>query len=357
MSRTHSGASCIPRIICLALAATSVMAVPAAHAESAAELQAALDAPGADRAALETRAKTEGLEVVTIKVGPAGQDADETLVAGGGHAFRDCRVQEVCPDMVVVPSSKPDFKTGSPDDEDGHQEDETLLPASVKPFAIGRLEITVGEYKACVAEGGCAPPEWLEPGSQHNIETGTSTYYRSLGEAITRGDQPIVGVSYLDAVRYTEWLSKTSGKLYRLPTEVEWEHAARAGTTTAYWWGNDARQDGKVWMACADCGSEWDRRSLAPAAAFEPNPWGLHNANGNVWEWVADVWCEKRVTRSADAGPRTEADCPDDPGNKWRTLRGGSAFYNRTLSRAAMRVRNVPDFRNFSVGFRVARQL
>jgi formylglycine-generating enzyme required for sulfatase activity len=322
-----------------------------------AALQDFLDKNADKHAAVEARAKALGLGVLAVRAGPKGQETDRLLVSGGGKGFTDCATGEACPEMAVIPASPPGFMIGSPPEENGHQEDEKQHAVTVGPFAIGRFEVTVAEYKRCVAAGGCNPPEWLEPGGQHNIETGTSGYYRSLGTAVTGDGQPIVGVSHDDANAYAKWLAETTGKGYRLPSEAEWELAARAGTAGPYWWGDDAHQDGKVWAACRECGSEWDGKAPAPANAFSANPWGLYNVHGNVWEWVADFYCEDYAAGPADGSARLADDCPKNGGNGLKVLRGGSVYYKAELMRAAMRVRNVRAFRNFSVGFRVARSL
>jgi formylglycine-generating enzyme required for sulfatase activity len=326
-------------------------------AGNGAALQEVLDKNADQRSAVETRAKALGLAVIAVRTGPKGQETERLFVTGGGKGFTDCAAGEACPEMVVAPASPAGFMTGSPPEEDGHQDDEKQHAVDVRAFAIGRFEVTVGEYKRCVAAGGCKPPEWLEPGGQHNIETGSSGYYRNLGTAVTGDGQPIVGVSHEDATAYAKWLAETTGKAYRLPSEAEWELAARAGARSAYWWGDDPHKDGKVWAGCKDCGSEWDGKAPAPANAFTANPWGLYNVHGNVWEWVADAYCEDTSAGPSDGRARRAEDCPAGGGNGFKVLRGGSVYYKAQLMRAAMRVRNVPQFRSFSVGLRVARSL
>ena len=263
--------------------------------------------------------------------------------------------------MVAIPASPPGFMIGSPPDEADRLESEKQTEVSVPAFAIATRPVTVAEYKACVAAAGCPPPEWLEPGGQHNIETGTSRYYAVLGEHLTNPGQPVVGVSQRDAVAFAEWLSETTGHTYRLPSEAEWERAARAGTTTAYWWGDEPPGPDRVRAVCSDCGSEWDLKALAPAEAFEPNPWGLYNVHGNVWEWTADYFCDDYASGPKDGSARVRDDCAP-VGNRpaargVHTMRGGSAFFPAKSMRSAMRLRQLPEFRNVSVGFRVARDL
>jgi len=302
-------------------------------------------------------ARNARIEVIVVKAGAKGEEADKPIIAGSGEAFRDCKEVEVCPEMVVVPSSPPGFLIGSPESEQGHKANETLHPVTIAAFAVGRFEVSVAEYKACVSAGGCRPAEWLEPGGQHNVETGVSNYYKTYGAAVTGDRQPVTGISHDDAAAYAAWLAKTTGKPYRLLSEAEWEHAARAGTTTAYWWGNDVNAGGKVRANCRGCGSEWDGRSLAPVDAFEPNAWGLYNVHGNVWEWVADFYCNAYEAGPKDGSARLTDDCLERDGEGLRVFRGGSGFYEAAFARAASRLRNFADFRNVSVGFRVARTL
>lgn len=324
-------------------------------------LQAVLDRAPQAKDAIAARAAALGLALVEVRTGRPAGEARAPIIAGGGKTFSDCRADAACPPMVAVPASPADFAIGSPPTDPERSDDELLTPVKIAAFAIGARPVTVAEYLACVEAKGCNPPEWLEPDGQHNIETGTSRYYRNLGDAITAPDQPIVGVSHVDATAYAAWLSQHTARAYRLPSEAEWEYAARAGTRTAYWWGDAMPADGVVRAACAGCGSQWDAKSPAPAGAFPANPWGLHNVHGNVWEWMADYYCEDYASGPKDGAPRLTDDCAPQgdrpPARGLRSLRGGSAFYPPKAMRSAMRVRNIPSFRNFSVGFRVARDL
>lgn len=330
-----------------------------AAAKDGAALEAVLSGDPQSKELVASRAAELGLEVIAIRIGMAGKDAAELRVAGGAKPFRDC--DDACPPMVVVPRSPRGFKIGSPDSEANHTEDEKQAEVTVPAFAIGTMEVTVAEYKACVAAGGCRPPEWLEPGGQHNIETGSDRYYRNLGDNLTGPGQPIVGVSHEDATAYAAWLTSKTGHAYRLPSEAQWEFAARAGTQTAYWWGDALPSDGVARAACSGCGSEWDAKAPAPANAFRANVWGLFNVHGNVWEWTADFYCDDYASGPKDGSPRVADDCPAvgdrPPARGVRSMRGGSVFYPAKVMRSAMRARNVADFRNFSVGFRVVRDL
>jgi len=295
------------------------------------------------------------LSGVNPTIGWAGSpDGDR----GSGVPFRDCAAEQGCPELVVIPTTEKPVRLGAPPSQPGRVDNEVEHERTIAAFAIGRTEVTVAQYRRCVEEGGCPPPEWLEPGGEQNIETGRGLYYRNLGSAVTAPDAPIVGVSFADATAFSAWLAKKTGKAYRLPSEAEWEYAARAGTATAYWWGDEPdAPDGSARANCRGCGKA--ERPLAPdrVDSFEPNGWGLYNVHGNVWEWVADYYCGDQSSGPADGTPRRTDDCPvrDAPG--LRVFRGGSAFYGPDKMRSASRLRNFPDFRNFSVGFRIARDL
>lgn len=328
-----------------------------AAAMTGAALQALLDKDPLQKGEIAARAEALGLVLVRLDVGTGDRRVDTLLIAGGGKPFSDCEAQETCPEMVIVPSSPPGFKIGSPEDEEGRDDDEAQHEISIRAFAIGRSEVTVQQYMGCVVVKRCRPPEWLEPGSPNNIETGIGSYYKHLKEPVSDERQPVVGVSWHDAADYARWLAETTGKPYRLPSEAEWEFATRAGTSTAYWWGSDVRQGGAVWANCAGCGSAWDLRGPAPVNMFPANAWGLHDAHGNVWEWVADVYCASYRAGPAGGRPQTGTSCSESGANELRVMRGGSSFYDARFLRSAVRVRNRPEFRNSSVGFRVVRSL
>lgn len=298
-------------------------------------------------------------EAIQIRVGPLGNTKQVTLHPGQSRSFQDCTGAISCPEMLVVPSNSTlGFKIGSPVTEAGHIESETQQSRTVSAFAIGKYEVRVGEYMACVKARACRHPEWSEPGGQHNVVTGTGVTYRSIKAYITGDDQPVVGVSWQDANDYVTWLAKITGQPYRLPSETEWEYAARAGTTSAYWWGDSVKANGKVMACCAGCGSEHDAHGLFNVKSFSPNPWGLHNVHGNVWEWVADYYCESYAAAPEDGSAKSEKSCPKQQSPEGlRIFRGGSCFFEPRQMRAAMRLRNWPKFRNMTVGFRVARSL
>jgi formylglycine-generating enzyme required for sulfatase activity len=237
--------------------------------------------------------------------------------------------------MVVVPAGS--FTMGSPASEAGRDDDEDPqhLVTIPEPFAVGRYEVMFAEWDACVADGGCDA-------------------YRPDDEGWGRGDRPVINVSWDDAQFYVGWLSRKTGRRYRLLSESEWEYAARSGTETAYWWGSRASHEYANYGMDECCGGRvsgqdrWEHTS--PVGSFAANGFGLHDMLGNVWEWVEDCW----------HGSYSSA--PDD-GSAWttggncggRVLRGGSWSVNPRGLRAANRYGNYPDDPNYNDGFRIAR--
>jgi formylglycine-generating enzyme required for sulfatase activity len=162
-----------------------------------------------------------------------------------------------------------------------------------------------------------------------------------------RGRQPAIDVSFEDARAYAEWLSKETGRRYRLPSEAEWEYAARAGTETVYWWGPKV---GKNQANCGGCGSRWDIKQTAPVGSFAPNSYGLYDTAGNVWEWVEDCYHSSYTGAPADGRAWV-----DDETCGLRVLRGGSWDTEPSWLRSATRHGDRPDIRYHVVGFRLAR--
>ncbi len=209
------------------------------------------------------------------------------------------------------------------------------------PFALGKFEVTFDEWDHCVDVGGCG--------------------YRPADRGFGRGSRPVIHVSRLDAEEYLAWLGEATGQEYRLPSSAEWEYAARAGTTTARWWGDEL---GTGRAVCNGCGSRWDDRSTAPVGSFPPNPWGLHDMLSNVSEVVADCWHESHRGHPTDGSPRLEA--PEGwPDGECRraTWRGGAwPFFTWTVRAATRSGGNMDlgDRRDHpraggSSGFRVAK--
>ncbi len=237
-----------------------------------------------------------------------------------------------CPTMVVVPGGS--FMMGSSNADTVADSDEfPQHPVTIaEPFAVSKFEVTFENWDTCYELGGCR--------------------IRPDDYGWGRGDRPVVGVDWDDAQQYVGWLSKQTGKGYRLLTEAEWEYAARAGTTTAYSWGNSVKRDGTAMANCFDCGSRWDDKETAPVGSFAPNAFGVNDMLGNVWEWVEDCYHESYDAAPKDGSAWTDADC------KERVSRGGSwGDLPQILLRTAFRLRTPPVNRYEGLGFRVGRTL
>jgi formylglycine-generating enzyme required for sulfatase activity len=254
------------------------------------------------------------------------KSAEPTPMGMARGIGRDC---DDCPQMAAVPAGT--FRMGSPkgevgrSDEEGPQHDVTIA----EPFAVGQYEVTFDEWDACVKGGGC-------------------NGYKPSDQGWGRGRRPVINVSWNDAQAYVAWLSKETGKTYRLLSEAEWEYVARAGSTTAYWWGNDF---GRYPAYCLPCGHQWERKGTTPVGSFAANSFWLYDTAGNVWEWVEDCWHGSYWGAPDDGSAWTSgALCP-------RVMRGGSSGGPWGEVRSAVRRWGSPSFRNNNVGFRVARRL
>ncbi len=217
-------------------------------------------------------------------------------------------------------------------------------------FSLGKYEVTRGEYAAFAQATGRQPGascHMIGPDGKWSDIEGRD--WRSPRFAQTDRD-PVVCVSWDDAKAYVAWLSRTTGKRYRLPSEAEWEYAARAGTTSARHWGEhhrDACRYANVSDAFHGCrdGHEW----TAPVGTFQPNPLGLHDMLGNVWEWTEDCWNGGYAGAPADGSSWQSDDC------RGRVLRGGSWANKPWYVRAASRVAEPAARRDSEFGFRVVR--
>ncbi len=260
-----------------------------------------------------------------------------------GDTFRDC---DVCPVMVVVSEGK--FTMGTPvsepksENRERPRHDVTIS----RRFAMGIFEITFDEWDACVEAKGC-------------------NNYLPDDERWGRGKRPVIYVNWHDADAYVEWLSQVTGEDYRLPSEAEWEFSARAGTATAYSFGNDegdlclfansadaslnaGKDEGYLPLDCNDgFGTE-----TAPVGSFKPNPYGIYDVHGNVWEWVADCWNDTYAGAPSDGSAWTEGSCNQRVlrSASWVDARGGSL-------RSGHRGRIDVSMRSNNLGFRVARTI
>jgi formylglycine-generating enzyme required for sulfatase activity len=248
--------------------------------------------------------------------------------------------------MVRVPSGE--FLMGSPGDEIGRLDVEGPLHTVTirRPFEVGAVPVTVAQLAAFAdatahpAEGMCR----LWDGDRWRSSIGS---FRNPG-FLQSGSHPAVCVSWDDARAYTRWLTAQTGEAYRLLTEAEWEYSARAGTTTRYWWGDDFMAD------CVNCRPQ---KSLAPlgstvaAGSYTPNPWGIYQMHGNVWEWVEDRY-KSDYCNAPDDGAAHQSVSSD-----LRVLRGGSWNNGPNGVRSARRHAGKPDLRRSDIGFRVAKTL
>jgi formylglycine-generating enzyme required for sulfatase activity len=190
--------------------------------------------------------------------------------------------------MIPLPGGA--FQMGSGNDPTERPPHSVAVP----PFAIGKFEVTQQEWNFCVAAGDCA----YKPRADESGER-----------------MPMRNLSWDDAAQYGQWLRRLTGKPYRLPTEAEWEYAARAGTTSAYSWGG---QIGTAKANCSGCGGTYDPHQPAAVGSFAANPWGLHDMLGGVAEWVEDCW-----RKNYDGAP-TNGSAWVAPRCSQRVLRGGS---------------------------------
>ncbi len=249
-----------------------------------------------------------------------------------GESFRDC---PDCPEMVVVPAGS--FRMGclsndSDCDDDEFPVHDVRIP---QPFALGKFEVTFAEWDACVSAGGC-----------DGYEPDDGGYHRGR----VRDATPVINVSWDDAQAYVTWLSEATDATYRLPSEAEWEYAARAGTITKYPWG-DEMSPGSANCDPDDCNDEW--RNTSPVGSFPANPFGLHDMHGNVWEWVEDCWNDSYAGAPSDSSARLSGDCSQSvrrggswlngPGGLRSSTRGGSASGQRDADGRGFRVARTLD--------------
>ena len=237
-------------------------------------------------------------------------------------------VAAVAPEMVVIPAGS--FRMGC---VSGHYCDnrefpvyEVTIPLSI---AVSKYEVTFAEWDACVLGGGCGG-------------------YSPDDQGWGRGTRPVMRVSWEDAQAYVSWVSSQTGEEYRLLSEAEWEYVSRAGSSSAYSWGNAI---GSNRANCDGCGSQWDNRQTAPAGSFPANAFGVHDMHGNVWEWVEGCWIGSYDGAPSDGSAWRSGDCSR------RVLRGGSWHLNPRYLRSADRDWVITGYRYYGLGFRVARTL
>lgn len=242
-----------------------------------------------------------------------------------GNYFKEC---VDCPDMAMIPTGR--FLMGATDKSEG-----PLLEVAIdRRFALSSREVTFAQWDACVSDGGCKS-------------------YRAPDHGWGRDKHPVVSVSYEDAQAYTAWLSNKTGRNYRLPSEAEWEYAARGGTTSPFGF------DGTLTSARANFNGQFPyggkketfRKRTVPVASFAPNAFGLFDMHGNAWEWTSDCWSPSHTGGAGDGSPRSNGDC-----NR-RVLKGGAWNSGGWRLRSGHRIGKAKTVREFDNGFRVARDL
>jgi len=231
--------------------------------------------------------------------------------APAGTVFKDC---EACPAMVVVPAGS--FAMGG-----------ARKVTIQHPLAVGRTEVTFAQWDACIADGGCK--------------------YRPDDQGWGRGDQPLMNVTWDNTREYLGWLKRKAGRDYRLLTDAEWEYAARAGTTTSYFWG-DSDADICQYAAVDKGGDGCGKGQPIPAGQLRANAFGLHDTLGSMYEWVEDCWNVDVAGVAEDGSARTSGDCGR------RVLRGGNWKFVPQNARSGERTSYLSFVRDVIVGFRVA---
>jgi formylglycine-generating enzyme required for sulfatase activity len=247
---------------------------------------------------------------------PAGNTPDRP--ASNSALFKDCAD---CPEMIALPAGA--FRMGS---NALSYEKPVHLVTIAKPFAIGVTPITLADWSRCVTDGGCKYSPILQNGAP---------------------ERPVTNIGWSDAHEYAAWLSKKTGKSYRLPSEAEWEYAARGGTTTNFYWGNTV---GVGNANCADCGANVGRQSM-PVKSFSPNGFGLYDMAGNAAEWIEDCWNQNYKGAPSDGSAWTRGACEQ------RVLRGGSFDSASNAIKVSSRFRYDADVRYYANGLRVVRDM
>ena len=247
------------------------------------------------------------------------KEPENSLISG--TVFKDCLA---CPEMSVIPSGT--FLMGS---TRGKKRELPVTKITIRnPLAVSRYEITFDEWDACYTARGCSK----KPSD------------RGWG----RGKRPVINVLLTDIAEYLSWLTKKTGHVYRLPSESEWEYAARAGSQTEFSWGNQM-QIGAA--NCRNCGTEWSGLKSAPVGQFKPNAWGLYDVHGNVLEYVTDCWTTNHDKVPTDGSPIITEGCLS------KVVKGGAWYYLPKVSRSASRARNDKRVFSYVIGFRAFREI
>ncbi|MEY4640846.1 MAG: hypothetical protein RLZZ227_840 [Pseudomonadota bacterium] len=266
--------------------------------------------------------------------------------------FQECRA---CPTMTVLPPGE--FMMGSPADEPERRDNEPQHQVTItRAFALSTTPVTWDQWEACVRDRWCEGAA-IDEALRLNPDGTPNANYRDYG----RGKRPAVGMNWYDAQNFAGWLNWKAGAddAYRLPSEAEWEYAARAGTTTAFPWGatldydygNFGQRDTGL-AGFAEGRDTWVDET-SPVASFPPNAWGIHDMHGNIFEWVQDCYEADFAHAPVDGSANTEGNCAN------RVFRSGTFTSNPYMQRSARRGAPYPATtrgRNY-LGFRVAKTL
>lgn len=273
---------------------------------------------------LELQRKKESMDIFRKQKMDYIQTINQQNSSLIGKIFKDC---EKCPEMVVIPAGR--FFMGSKEG-DGRSDEQPQHEVFIsKPFAISKFEITFAEWDFCVTDGGCFDNKTNDGGWG-------------------RDKRPVIFISWNDAKNYVKWLSRKTGKNYRLLTEAEWEYVARASTNTKYWWGDQIIPNV---ANCDGCGSVYDNKKTAPVGTFVPNKFGIVDTLGNVYEWVEDCYSNSYNEASVD-GLAFVGQCDES-----RVLRGGSWSTSYERLRSATRKKASPITQMDDYGMRIAKDL
>jgi formylglycine-generating enzyme len=307
--------------------------------------------------------------VLAVCSAASAKDSDGRV---SGESFKDC---ETCPEVVVVPSGRAVIGA-SLDEEKRHG----LSPANrgksiplhdvafPKPFAMGKYPVTIAQFRQFVEETGYTAPnscftQYYNDG-HYIYEKARGFSWRAPGYP-QEDNHPVVCVSAEDAEAYAEWLSGKTGHDYSLPNEAQYEYALRAGTTTSFFWGDEqderaceysnqpdleqarvmkAPSGPKYRFQCSD-----GYAFTSPVGSFKPNPWGLYDMQGNIWEWTADCWNDNYEGAPADGSTWMTGDCDARPS------RGGSYGNAVHSAYAGVRAPRHSSYNGHTWGFRVVR--
>lgn len=234
--------------------------------------------------------------------------AENTISTNQKEYFKDC---PNCPEMIKIniPTENNKIK-------------------NFKSFALSKYEITWDNWLVCVNNKDC---------KQIPNDHGWG-----------KGDLPIMNITWLDANDYVKYLTNITGKIYRLPTELEWEYAASAGTKTKFWWGDSV---GEGNANCRKCGTKWDGKSSSPVGSFAPNPFGLYDMNGNVWEWNLDCWSSSKNNDFLSINTELNKTCDR------RVIKSGSWYYIPKLMTPSYRDSYPASLFSYNIGIRVLREI